>query len=259
MDSARSAPSAGSCPAARRWVDFWDRPHSVYANRRHLEVHFALIAQDVAEHLPANGTVLDFGCGDALAAERMLERCGSLLLFDASPAVRERLTARFAGNPRVRVLDEQELAALPPGAVDLLLVVSVLQYIPEPELPALLRRLRILLSPHGKALIADVVDPGTPLLADVASQLRMGWTHGFLTASLVALARLTLSDYRRVRQEAGFATYTPDGFLDHLEQAGLRGARLPRNIGPTPHRRSFTAKPMDGADQRAAGPVPNVQ
>ncbi|MBP2231502.1 SAM-dependent methyltransferase [Azospirillum agricola] len=261
MDSARTASPTAPPSTADRWVEFWNRPHSIYANRRHLEAHFARIGQDVAEHLPSDGTVLDFGCGDALAADAMAERCGSLLLFDASPAVRARLTGRFSGNPRVRVLDERGLAALPPGSVDLLLVVSVLQYIPEADLPTLLERWRKLLSPGGRALIADVVDPGTPMLADVASQLRMGWEHGFLTASLVALLRLTLSDYRQVRREAGFATYTPDEVLERLEKAGLRGIRLPRNIGPTPHRRSFIAHPRTRTPQDAEEPAPalNVQ
>ncbi len=235
---------------------FWNRPNAIYANRRNLEAHFACLIRDLDAHLPDGGTVLDFGCGEALAAEAMAARCATVWLFDAAPAVQERLRARFAGHPRIRVLDEDGLAALPEGSVDLLLAVSVLQYIPRDALGPLLHRWRGLLGPQGRALIADVVDPHTPLLRDIASQLSMARRNGFLLAALLGLGRLALSDYRRIRREAGFSAYTPAELLDRLEAAGLPAEPLPRNIGPTPHRRTFLAR---REDQPAGKPALKVQ
>lgn len=254
----------GGHPAAPQgspdWLDFWNRPNAIYANRRNLEAHFACLQRDLEAYLPAGGTVLDFGCGDALAAEAMAERCGTLYLYDAAPAVRDRLAARFPDHPRIKVLTDADLAALPAGSpkggIDLVLAVSVFQYIPRAEAGDVLRRLRGLLSARGRILIADVVDPRTPMLRDVASQLAMARRNGFLMAALFGIGRLALSDYRRVRREAGFSAYTPEEMADLLAEAGLHAAALPRNVGPTPHRNSFLARP---AAQAAEEPAPNVQ
>lgn len=243
------------------WVEFWNRPNAIYANRRNLEAHFSCLLRDLEAYLPEGGAVLDFGCGDALAAEAMAARCGTLYLYDAASVVRERLQARFRDHPRIKVLDEDALSALPTASIDLILAVSVLQYIPRDDLRGLLLRWRGLLKPEGYALIADVVDPHTPMLQDIASQLRMARQHGFLLAALLGLGRLALSDYRRIRHEAGFSTYTPAELLDVLEAAGLHAAPLPRNVGPTPHRRSFLARPtnQETAGQNAEEPALKVQ
>ncbi|MBP2313846.1 class I SAM-dependent methyltransferase [Azospirillum soli] len=243
------------------WVAFWNRPNAIYANRRNLEAHFACLLRDLETYLPEGGTVLDFGCGDALAAEAMAARCGTLYLYDAAPAVRQRLQDRFHNHPRIKVLDEDSLGSLPAGSIDLILAVSVLQYIPREDLRGLMHRWRGLLRPEGHALIADVVDPHTPMLQDIASQLRMAHQHGFLLAALLGLGRLAFSDYRRIRREAGFSAYTPAELIDVLEAAGLSAAPLPRNVGPTPHRRSFLARPTDrkAAVQSADEPALKVQ
>lgn len=246
MENAQSTVPAEIPSTSRRWIEFWNRPHSIYVNQRNLEAHFACIGRDAAGYLPPDGTVLDYGCGDALAAESMAERCRSLLLFDAAPAVRERLRQRYDGHPKIRVLDDAEFAALPRGSIDLVLVVSVLQYVPEGELLPLLRLWQSLIAPTGRLLVADVVDPGTAMLSDIASQLDFAWKNGFLLAALAGLARMAVSDYRRLRREAGFSTYTPDEVIEALAMVGLAGERLPKNIGPTPHRRSFLARPMPG-------------
>jgi len=261
---AQDVHSSGRSPAggqgAPDWVEFWNRPNAIYANRRNLEAHFACLQRDLEAFLPEGGTVLDFGCGDALAAEAMAARCATLFLFDAAPAVQQRLRARFENHPRIKVLDENGLAALPAGSIDLILAVSVLQYIPRDDLGGLLRRWRGLLKPQGQALIADVVDPHTPMLQDIASQMRRAWRNGFLLAALLGLGRLALSDYRRIRREAGFSTYSPAELLGVLESAGLPAEPLPHNVGPTPHRRSFLARPaVQSAAQDAGEPALNVQ
>lgn len=239
--------SSGPGHGSPDWIDFWNRPNAIYANRRNLEAHFACLQRDLDAYLPAGGAVLDFGCGDALAAETMAERCATLYLFDAAPAVQQRLAARFRGHPRIRVLTGDDLDTLPAGSIDLVLAVSVLQYISRDEVGGILRRWRDLLSPQGSILIADVVDPRTPMLRDVASQLAMARRNGFLMAALLGLGRLALSDYRRVRREAGFSAYTPEDMRALLAEAGLNAAPLPHNVGPTPHRHSVLARPADRA------------
>ena len=235
------------------WIDFWDRPNAIYAGRRNLEAHFDCIMRDLAPHLPEGGTVLDFGCGEALGADRMAQTCGCVLLFDGAPSVRQKLAERLAAQPRVRVLDEAALAAQPPGSVDLVVVVSVLQYIARADLPGLLARWRELLAPGGRLLIADVVVTGTPMLQDVRSQLGFAARHGFLLAALAGIVRMALSDYRQIRQQVGFSTYAPDELRAVLERAGFMVERLARNIGPTPHRFTLVGRPASAGGAGSLG------
>ena len=58
------------------------------------------------------GSVLDYGCGEALFAGRVAERCGALYLSDAAPSVREKLAARHAGDPKIAVLTPEDVAKL---------------------------------------------------------------------------------------------------------------------------------------------------
>lgn len=226
-----------------QWVEFWNRPNNaIYVNKRNLEVHFACLRDDLLPYVPAGGTVIDVGCGDALAAGAISERCGRLFLYDAAPAVRARIAERYAGWERIHILDDSGMAAMEPGTADLIVVVSVLQYVAPADLPALLGRWHDLLAPGGRLLIADVVQPDTPLHRDVGSQLALAARHGFLAPAILGIARLALSDYRQIRQRAGFATYTEDQLLRLFAASGLSAERLPRNIGPTPHRLSFIAR-----------------
>ncbi|WP_328702837.1 class I SAM-dependent methyltransferase [Arenibaculum pallidiluteum] len=244
------------------WIEFWGRPHAIYVNQRNLEAHFDRLASDIEPLLPdrADSRVLDWGCGDALCAGRLSARIGTLFLYDAVEAVRARLGQRLGDHPRIRVLDPGDLAALPDSSLDMILVVSVLQYLDAGQLSAAMRDWHRLLKPDGRLLIADVIEPDTPVLRDVLSQLRFARANGFLGAALLGLVRMALSDYGRVRRQAGFSTYRPDTMLGLLRGAGFAAERLPRNVGPTPHRNSFMARRAPASqDDRGAASPPKVQ
>lgn len=236
------------------WLEFWGRPHAIYANQRNLDAHFERLAHDLERHLPADASarVLDWGCGDALAAGRMADRVGTLFLYDAVEAVRERLGRRYGARGNIRVLDQAGLAAVPDGSIDRIVVISVLQYLDAVQLRDALSDWHRLLRPQGELLVADVIDPTTSPFQDVASQLRFAASEGFLGAALMGLGKLALSDYARIRKQAGFSTYRREDMLGLLRAAGFEAAALDRNIGPTPHRHAFLAtKP--GGPRRFAG------
>ncbi len=82
------------------WLKFWDGSHSIYVNARHRDVHYSLIAQQIAALVPSpQARVLDYGCGEALHADRVAAAAGELLLCDGAPRVRAGIAAHFAGNP----------------------------------------------------------------------------------------------------------------------------------------------------------------
>ena len=59
------------------WLAFWDKPHSIYVNARHKDVHYRLIAEALAALVPSPGArVLDYGCGEALHADLVAAAAG---------------------------------------------------------------------------------------------------------------------------------------------------------------------------------------
>jgi SAM-dependent methyltransferase len=227
------------------WATFWNRPNAIYAGDRHLRAHYARLLADLRPHLTDRPprAVLDYGCGEALAAEALAATASRVFLYDASPAIRARLAARVGPHPRIAVLDEAALAGLPGASIDLALMISVVQYLDAATLRGVLGALHRLLAADARLIVADVIEPETPLFRELGSRLRFSAGHGFLLADLAALLRLFLSDYRDLQRRAGFATYRPDAFADVLRAAGFAAERLTCNIGPTAHRLAFLARP----------------
>src|SRR5262249_23330678 len=104
----------------RDWISFWNSPHSIYVNARHSDVHYRTIADMFMRHVPSpDAVVVDFGCGDALHADRVAAACRRLILVDAAAKIRAGLAARFAGRPSIDVRAPGELAELPDRMIDL--------------------------------------------------------------------------------------------------------------------------------------------
>jgi SAM-dependent methyltransferase len=226
------------------WLNFWDRPHSIYVNERHLRLHYRRIADDILSVLPARDdlAVLDFGCGEALEADRVARRARTLYLFDGAASVRDHVRARFPGVPNIDVRDE--IATLPDGSIDVVVVFSVVQYVERAALPGLIGEWRRLLRAGGLLVIADSIPPAVRMSDDIKSLLHTAWQGGFLMAALRGLATTFFSDYRRLRHELGFSVYNDEQMLGLLRAAGLRAEIHPRNLGFHPRRRTYLARPV---------------
>lgn len=225
------------------WISFWNGAHPIYVSARHRAVHYDRIAADLAGHVPHPAArVLDYGCGEALAADRLAQHCGHLVLCDAAPAVREKVAARFAGDPRIAVLSPDAVAALPDGGFDLIILNSVAQYLSRDLLADLLALWRRLLADDGVLLLADVIPPDVSAAADAAALLGLGWREGFFLDAVTGLARTAVSPYRKLRAELGLTTYTEDEMQALLAAAGLEGRRTTPNVGHNQRRMAFQAR-----------------
>ena len=115
------------------WLAFWDGPHSIYVNARHKDVHYLLIAKEIAALVPGpRAHVLDYGCGEALHADIVAAAAGELFLCEAASGVREGLADRFAGQRNIHVLAPHEAARLAEHSLDLIVLHSVTQTPPSP-------------------------------------------------------------------------------------------------------------------------------
>jgi hypothetical protein len=82
------------------WLAFWNGSHSIYVNGRHKDVHYRLIAEAIAALVPGrDACVLDYGCGEALHADRVAAVAGEVLLCEAAPYA-SALTCASRRTPR---------------------------------------------------------------------------------------------------------------------------------------------------------------
>lgn len=229
------------------WLDFWNGQHRIYVNDRHADVHYRKIAADFIALIPsANATVVDWGCGDAYNAEDILAHAGRLVLCDAASATRDRLAARFGTRPtRIDIVEPQDLRARYAGRVDLFVVNSVLQYLEEAELDALLADARACLTPNGSLVIADVIPTHDDLVGDIGNLLSTGWKNGFFLAALIGLGAMFFSSYRRLRSTVGLKRHDEAAFLARLAAAGFHAERLHPNMGFDQRRMAFRARIAD--------------
>jgi SAM-dependent methyltransferase len=240
----------------RSWLDFWNAPNAIYVSRRHQDVHYAKVLGGIRHFVPAGGTatVLDWGCGDALAANDLAQACRTLLLYDRADTTRRRLLANFAGRPKICVLDDAELDAVAPASVDLIIVNSVVQYLDRRQFGDALRLFHRLLKSDGRLLLGDIIAPDTPLVGHVTTFLGFAWRNGFFIAAVIGLARNFVSPYRKLRRDAGYACYAVGEMLGLLDENGFVGERLTSNIAVSQLRSSYLARKRDSAPDRESPP-----
>ena len=230
------------------WISFFDSDHAIYVNARHKQVHAIITGDGMLDHVNDGDRVLDYGCGEAAYAERLLRKAGQLTLCEAAPTLLERLKDRAASQSRIAVLSPEQVAALPDGSFDVVIMHSVSQYLSREDLDGLLAEFRRLLQPAGRLVTGDVVQPDTPAWKDALALLRFGARDGFFLAALRGLVRTVFSDYAKLRKNAGLTRYSEPEMTAKLHAAGYRPERAARNIGHLQTRMTFVARKEPAAD-----------
>jgi SAM-dependent methyltransferase len=227
------------------WISFYDMRHSlIYVNARHRDVHYRKIADDIRALVPkTTAAVLDYGCGEATAADVIAAACGHLTMVEAAPNVCAALSARYAGNAKISVLTPDAAAAMPAGSFDLIVLHSVAQYLSGPELDRLLAMFRKLIKQDGLLVLGDIVPPRLAAAAAAWSLLKCGAANGFFWAAVGGLLRIFVSDYLRLKKTVGLSHYEAAAMLEKLRAAGYSAQRAARNIGHNQWRMTFLAKP----------------
>ena len=224
------------------WIDYYDSTHTIYASKRHRDLHFELIARDIIGYITSpDQVVLDYACGEALSAAKVADACALLILAEPAPGVRGRLIARFAPNTKIRVRSLDDLRKMPERSVDLVVMNSVTQYMTPAALDSALAVIRKLLKPSGRLVLGDILCPNIGMPTDVYALLRFAAKHGFLKDALTGLISTALSDYRQLRGRIGLQRYGEAEMIAKLAKAGLSASRARGNIGHNPWRMTFVA------------------
>ena len=228
-------------PSSPGWTEFWDAKHSIYVNARHEAAHFRRIADDIRPYAPERGVMLDYGCAEALSADQVADAVSRLILCEQAPNVRVKLAARFAGNDKIAVRKPEDVAMMPAGGMDAIVMHSVTQYLRARELDALLTMFRHLLKPGGVLVLGDVIPHKLTALEDARMLLQFGRREGFFGAAFKGLIRTYFSDYRRLRKSLGLTRYDAAEITAKLEAAGFSVELAPTNIGHNNKRMTFVA------------------
>ena len=235
------------------WVAYYDSDHSIYVNARHRDVHYAKLADAIAGYVPSStAAVLDYGCGEALHADRVAAAAGRLTLAEAGPAVRSRLIERFKDNPKITVISTDRATNMPPQCFDMVILHSVSQYLTPQEFDRTATLFHRLLQPNGLFVVGDVVPPHVSAVSDSWALLRFGWQDGFLRAAILGLIRTFFSDYWRLRTKMGLTRYSEQEMTSKLAAAGFVAARGPSNLGHLTSRMTFLARKAPEALRPAA-------
>jgi SAM-dependent methyltransferase len=224
------------------WIEFWDSKHPIYVNARHEAAHFHRITDGILRYAPPGGVMLDYGCGEALEADRVAEPLSRLILCEAAPNVRVMLGARSAGNNKILVRKPEDVAMMTPHSIDAIVMHSVAQYLPSPEFEKLAKVFHRLLRTGGLLVVGDVIPPKVSALADAKTLLQFGREEGFYYAALAGLFRTFFSEYRRLRRSVGITRYDSAAMTGLLDQAGFAVERAPSNIGHNDLRMTFLGR-----------------
>jgi ubiquinone/menaquinone biosynthesis C-methylase UbiE len=225
------------------WIDYYDSTHTIYASKLHRDLHFQIVAKDIAGYIAApDAVVLDYACGEALSAATVAEACAKLFLAEPAPGVRGRLIARFAPNMKIRVRSLDDLRNMEEKSIDLAVMNSVAQYMTPDELDSAFAVIRRLLKPGGRLVVGDILRPEIGMGRDVIALLHFGQTHGFLKDALVGLLSTALSEYRQLRSRVGLQRYSEAEMVAKLAAAGFDATRTLANIGHNPWRMTFVAR-----------------
>jgi ubiquinone/menaquinone biosynthesis C-methylase UbiE len=226
------------------WIDYYDSTHTIYASKRHRDLHFEVIARDIIAYIPSpDAVVLDYACGEALSAAKVADACSKLYLAEPAPGVRGRLIARFAPNTKIRVRSLDDIRNMEESSVDLAIMNSVAQYMTPDELDQAFAVIRRLLKPGGRLVLGDILRPEVGMVRDVVALLKFAAAHGFLRDAFYGLASTALSDYRQLRSRVGLQRYGEAEMIAKLAAAGFAATRAPCNIGHNSWRMTFVARP----------------
>ena len=155
--------------------------------------------------------------------------------------MRAKLAARYAGNRKIAVRKPEDVAAMPPGTVDLIVMHSVVQYLSAVELDALLAMFRRLLKAGGLLVVGDVIPRELRAIDDARELLSFAAKERFELAALFGLLRTFFSDYWRLRKSLGLTRYDRDEMAAKLETAGFSVEPALSNIGHNDKRMTFLA------------------
>lgn len=235
QDSRSSVADAG-------WASYWEglsSRHRIFSAESAEYVDRLLDAVPV----PREARVLDFGCGFGHTAHALAPHVGEIAVWDAASNMRRGARLTLADTRNATFVDLSDPAAAATGCWDLILVHSVVQYLPEAELQAWLGHWQRMLVPGGRLIISDIPTPASSGVRELGEMLRFASSRSMLLPALrdgIAEA----GRYQQQRATLPLTRLTMETLERRAAEAGLSARLLPVNLSYRRGRISVVFQPL---------------
>jgi hypothetical protein len=221
------------------WRNFFIVDRASRASDRYPAIYYDDIGKAIAAQISVpDAVVLDYSCGAAPAASFIAEHCATIYLYDAIPKMQTNLRQRYAANPKIKILNEAQVKALPDAALDMVLFNGLFQYLPLAQCTEAVDFAAAKLRLNGRLIVADVIPPHADPLSDSWALVEYAYRGGFLLAAL----RGAVSRSRPLRRRIPLTTFTIPDMQRLLATHGFETRRADRNIGHNQMHMTFLAK-----------------
>ena len=226
------------------WQEYWDRPAYFFAGSHQSRLSSEVLVDNLLGVLPRKQdcVLLDYGCGRHPATVRLVEHGMRLRLYDQSASARSIVADEYTDAHDVDVLAEFDPMQIGAGAVDYVLMNSVVQYMTIPQLQEVARIVSKILKPRGIFIVSDVIPQKTSMLPDLSRILMQAVKSGYFVDTMASLVKLQLSPYRKLLISQGLSTHDLTSLSDILTPLGFRVTQLENNIGIAANRTAYFAR-----------------
>ena len=197
------------------WVDYWSQ-ETQFVCDDHKRLSYEAIYKDLRRYLKVSDRVLDFGCGEGLFASKLSKHCSELYLYDASQLILDRLAEKI-DNKNIQIINDYKKVQ----NINLVLISSVSQYIPDKDFFSILHNLRSSLSKHGTIIISDVIPPKNSIFIEILDLIKISVQNGFLFRAILKMLLSLFGNYSKMRNLLPLTKYNLDSFKDRAEGLGF--------------------------------------
>ena len=217
------------------WIDYWSS-ETQFAGDDHKVIGYQAVFEDLKPYIKDSDIVLDFGCGEALFADKLSQHCEQLFLYDKAQSILDKLS--FAESSNIHVIHNyNDLKSL-----DLVLISSVSQYLVQSEFKKTLQELLPLMSENGQIIIADVIPFKNSILREAIDLMKIAFKYKFLTKAILKMIRSYFGKYYRLRKQNPLTKYDYNSFKEMMQSPDLEISLEKSNIGLNHNRLTFVLR-----------------
>jgi SAM-dependent methyltransferase len=189
------------------WTEYWSN-HNI--SGIFWEKNLELYCRNLIRKIPLSKdcTILDYGSGAGYAAKYLAPRVNEIHLIEPSEILLEQSKAINKDNQNIIHYLLKDVNALKTDyskdRFDIVLINSVLQYIPPAQVRILLEIFHHILKSNGKIVISDIAPKNSLMLKDVLDFLRFCRRTG----TLIDFIRFSIIELKKITKRSGLTYWT---------------------------------------------------